>query len=141
MFPKETRFLIVDDFPTMRKVMKKILSELGYLHVDETGDGETALPLLKNAAASDKPYEFIISDWNMPQMPGPQLLEACKADPKLRSIPFILVTAESDQEHIILAAKSGISDLIVKPFNAKRLKEKLDKIYQRTHRRSEPKVS
>lgn len=133
MFPKNTRFLVVDDFSTMRKIVIKILAELGYLNVEEADDGETALSLLKKAAADGQPFEFIISDWNMPKMLGIELLIACKADPCLKLIPFMLVTAESEQKQILEAARAGVSEYVVKPFNATTLKYKLEKIYIRIY--------
>ncbi|RYZ62368.1 MAG: response regulator [Proteobacteria bacterium] len=131
MFPKETRFLIVDDFSTMRKIIKKVLNELGYSLIDEADDGRTALPLLTKAAATNKPYGLIISDWSMPFVTGIELLKACKAHDQLASIPFMLITAESEQKHILEAAKAGVSDYIVKPFNAATLKAKLERVYDR----------
>ncbi|MBC7369917.1 MAG: response regulator [Bdellovibrionaceae bacterium] len=130
MFPKETRFLVVDDFSTMRKIIKKVLNELGYSLIDEADDGRTALPLLQKAALTSQPYGLIISDWSMPFVTGIDLLKACKADESLCSLPFILITAESEQKHIREAAKAGVSDYIVKPFNAATLKAKMERVYQ-----------
>ncbi len=130
MFPKDTKFLIVDDFSTMRKIIRKTLSELGYTNIDEADDGKIALPLLKKAAASGQPYGFIISDWSMPGMSGIDLLRACKADGQLSHLPFMLITAESEQKHILEAAKVGVSDYVVKPFNAATLKAKMERVYQ-----------
>ncbi len=132
MFPPTTKFLVIDDFATMRKIIRKILTELGYSQVEEADDGATALPLIQKAHESGKPFQFIISDWNMPKMLGIDLLRACKADPKLNKIPFMLVTAESEQKQILEAAKAGVSDYIVKPFNAATLKAKLERVYQKT---------
>lgn len=131
MFPSNTKFLVVDDFSTMRKIIKKVLNELGYTDVDEADDGKTALPMLQQAANGDKPYGFVISDWNMPGMAGIDLLKACKGDEKLKNMPFMLVTAESEQKHILEAAKAGVSDYVVKPFNAATLKAKMERVYQR----------
>ena len=129
MFPANTKFLVVDDFTTMRKIIKKVLTELGYNNVDEADDGKTAWPKLQEAAQAGAPFDFVVSDWNMPGMTGIDLLKACKSDPKLKDIPFMLVTAESEQKNIIEAAKSGVSDYVVKPFNAQTLKGKLEKIW------------
>ncbi|HWU42634.1 MAG TPA: response regulator [Bdellovibrio sp.] len=129
MFPSTTKFLVVDDFATMRKIIKKVLNELGYTHVEEADDGKTALPMIQAAHDMGKPYEFIISDWNMPGMQGIDLLKACKADPRFKSTPFMLVTAESEQKHILEAAKAGVSDYVVKPFNSPTLKGKMEKVY------------
>lgn len=132
MFPSTTKFLVVDDFATMRKIIKKVLTELGYTNIEEADDGKTALPALQNAAASGRAFDFVISDWNMPGMTGIDLLKACKADPQLKNLPFMLVTAESEQKNIVEAAKAGVSDYVVKPFNAATLKEKLERIYAKT---------
>lgn len=132
MYPPSTRFLIIDDFATMRKIIKKILTELGFSQVEEADDGATALPMIQKAFEQGQPYQFIISDWNMPKMLGIDLLRSCKADPRFNKIPFILVTAESEQKQILEAAKAGVSDYVVKPFNAVTLKSKLERVYQKT---------
>ena len=132
MFPSDTKFLVIDDFATMRKIVKKVLSELGYTRIEEADDGKPALALLQAAVAKNEPFQFVISDWNMPGMTGIDLLKACKADASLKNIPFMLVTAESEQKNIIEAAKSGVSEYIVKPFNAQTLKMKLEKVWART---------
>ncbi|MBK9322633.1 MAG: response regulator [Bdellovibrionaceae bacterium] len=131
MFPNDTKFLIVDDFATMRKVIKKILTELGYNKIDEADDGKSAFPMLKEASASDHPYGLVISDWSMPGLTGIELLKACKADKQLIELPFILITAENEQKHIGEAAKAGVSDFVVKPFNTATLKSKMEKVYLR----------
>jgi len=131
MFSPETKFLVVDDFATMRKIIKKVLAELGYHHVEEADDGKPALELLNSHHAAGKPFNFVISDWNMPGMTGIDLLKACKEAPHLKSIPFMLVTAESEQKNIIEAAKAGVSDYVVKPFNAQTLKAKLERVYNK----------
>lgn len=129
MFPQTTKFLVVDDFATMRKIIKKVLTELGYTNVEEADDGKTALPIITQAHEMGKPFEFIISDWNMPGMQGIDLLKACKADLRFKATPFMLVTAESEQKHILEAAKAGVSDYVVKPFNSATLKQKLERVY------------
>lgn len=129
MFAPDTRFLVVDDFATMRKIIKKVLSELGYTNIVEAEDGKPALAMAQEAHKNGAPIQFVISDWNMPGMTGIDLLRACKADPNLKSMPFMLVTAESEQKNIIEAAKAGVSDYVVKPFNAATLKGKLERIY------------
>lgn len=131
MFSPDSRFIVIDDFATMRKIVKKVLTELGYSSIDEAEDGAKALPMIQASVAEGKPYKCIISDWNMPNMQGIDLLKACKADPKLAGIPFVLVTAEGEQKQIIEAAKAGVSDYVVKPFNAQTLKEKLQKVYDK----------
>jgi two-component system chemotaxis response regulator CheY len=129
MFSPNTKFLIVDDFATMRKVVKKVLTELGYSDIHEAEDGKAALAAVQNASNSGSPFQCIVSDWNMPNMTGLEFLKACKADPKLKDTPFMLVTAESEKEQIIEAAKSGVSEYVIKPFNAATLKEKLTRVY------------
>ncbi len=141
MFPKEARFLVVDDFATMRKIIKKVLNELGYTNVQEADDGKTALPLIQSAFDEGKPYEFVISDWNMPGMQGIDLLKACKADPRHKSMPFMLVTAESEQKHILEAAKAGVSDYVVKPFNSATLKAKMERVWAKHNPAAQPKAS
>jgi two-component system chemotaxis response regulator CheY len=129
MFPTTAKFLVVDDFATMRKIIKKVLTELGYTNVEEADDGKTALPMIQAAHEKGQPYDFVISDWNMPGMPGIDLLKACKADPRFKNMPFMLVTAESEQKHILEAAKAGVSDYVVKPFNSQTLQQKLERVY------------
>lgn len=131
MFSPDTKFLVVDDFATMRKIVKKVLTELGYTNVEEAEDGKPALKMLQDAQQAGTPFGFVISDWNMPGMTGIDLLKSCKADPHLKSMPFMLVTAESEQKNIIEAAKAGVSDYVVKPFNAQTLKGKLERIWQK----------
>jgi two-component system chemotaxis response regulator CheY len=131
MFPPETRFIVVDDFATMRKIIKKVLLQLGYKDIEEADDGKTALPKIQEAQAAGRPFNMIISDWNMPGMQGIDLLKNCKADPNLKATPFMLVTAESEQKNILEAAQAGVSDYIIKPFNAVTLQEKLEKVYRK----------
>ena len=141
MFFVTTKFLVVDDFATMRKIIKKVLNELGYTNVEESDDGKNALPMIHAAHDAGSPYQFIISDWNMPGMQGIDLLKACKADPRFKSTPFMLVTAESEQKHILEAAKAGVSDYVVKPFNSATLKAKMERVYAKHHPAAQPKAS
>lgn len=131
MFPQNTKFLVIDDFATMRKIIKKVLGELGYTNVEEADDGATAWPLIEAAHQKGEPFGFVISDWNMPKMQGIDLLKACKADARFKTTPFMLVTAESEQKQILEAAKAGVSDYVVKPFNSATLKLKLEKVWAR----------
>ena len=117
------KFLVVDDFSTMRRIVKGLLQELGYADITEADDGNTALPLLKNGA-----FDFLITDWNMPGMPGLDLLKAVRADVKLAKLPVLMLTAEAKREQIIEAAQAGVSGYVIKPFTAATLKEKIDKI-------------
>src|SRR6185312_10853138 len=129
MFPPSTKFLVVDDFATMRKIIKKVLTELGYTNIEEAEDGKPAFQLIQDSKASGQPFDFVISDWNMPGMSGLELLKACKATTDFKNMPFMLVTAESEQKNIVEAAKNGVSDYVVKPFNAMTLKGKLERIW------------
>jgi two-component system chemotaxis response regulator CheY len=117
------RFLVVDDFSTMRRIVRNILKQLGHSEVEEAENGREALQKLQR-----EPFDFIISDWNMPTMDGLELLRAVRADPRLKTVPFLMVTAESKQENVVEAIKSGVSNYIVKPFTADVLKGKIDKI-------------
>jgi two-component system chemotaxis response regulator CheY len=123
---KNMKILVVDDFSTMRRIIKNLLRDLGFTNVHEADDGNTALPMLQ---AGD--FDFLVSDWNMPGMTGIDLLRAVRADPKLASLPVLLVTAESKREQIIEAAEAGVNGYVVKPFTAGTLQEKIDKIFER----------
>jgi two-component system, chemotaxis family, chemotaxis protein CheY len=117
------KILVVDDFSTMRRIVKNCLQEIGYTDITEADDGNTALPLLKAGA-----FDFLITDWNMPGMPGLDLLKAVRGDPKLAKMPVLMLTAEAKREQIIEAAQAGVSGYVIKPFTAVTLKEKIDKI-------------
>lgn len=123
---KNLRFLVVDDFSTMRRIVRNLLKELGFTNVDEAEDGVAALHKLKNGN-----YQFVITDWNMPNMTGIELLKNIRADETLKSLPVLMITAEAKKENIIEAAQSGASGYIVKPFTAAVLEEKLKKIFER----------
>lgn len=123
---KNTKILVVDDFSTMRRIIKNLLRDLGYTNTHEADDGSTALPMLQTGT-----YEFLITDWNMPGMQGIDLLKAVRADPNLATLPVLMVTAESKREQIVEAAQAGVNGYIVKPFTAQTLKEKIDKIFER----------
>lgn len=120
---KETRFLVVDDFSTMRRIVKNLLHDLGYSNVTEADDGSTAMPILKKGAV-----DFLITDWNMPGMAGLDLVKAVRADAKLAALPVLMLTAEAKREQIVEAAQAGVNGYVIKPFTAETLKEKLDKI-------------
>lgn len=119
------KVLVVDDFPTMRRITKTLMKQLGYSNMIEAEDGKQALEMLQK----DTTIEFIVSDWNMPNMTGLELLQAVRADEKLKKLPFLMVTAEAEQDNIMAAVKSGVSNYIVKPFTAQTLQEKLIKIF------------
>jgi len=122
---KDMKFLVVDDFSTMRRIIKNLLHDLGYANVAEADDGNTALPMLLQGD-----YDFLITDWNMPGMPGLDLLKAVRADAKLKGMPVLMLTAESKREQIVEAAQAGVNGYVIKPFTAVTLKEKLDKILE-----------
>ncbi|TVQ70989.1 MAG: chemotaxis protein CheY [Oceanospirillales bacterium] len=123
---KDIRILVVDDFSTMRRIIKNLLRDLGFTNVEEADDGKTALPILKQGR-----IEFLITDWNMPGMTGIDLLKTVRADPELSHIPVLMVTAEAKREQIIAAAQAGVNGYVIKPFTAVVLKEKIEKIFER----------
>ena len=117
------KFLVVDDFSTMRRIVKNLLHDLGYPNVTEADDGKTALLMLQAGG-----FDFLISDWNMPGMSGLDLIKAVRSDAKLSKLPVLMLTAEANREQIIEAAQAGVNGYVIKPFTAETLKEKLDKI-------------
>jgi two-component system chemotaxis response regulator CheY len=121
---EDTRFLVVDDFSTMRRIVRNLLKELGFINVKEAEDGVDALAKLRAET-----FDFVVSDWNMPNMTGIELLRAIRADAKLKHLPVLMVTAEAKRENIIEAAQAGASGYVVKPFTAATLDEKLKKIF------------
>jgi two-component system, chemotaxis family, chemotaxis protein CheY len=126
MADKNLKILVVDDFSTMRRIVRNLLKELGYTNVDEAEDGVAALQKLKGSN-----FQFVVTDWNMPNMTGIELLRAIRADVALKSLPVLMITAEAKKENIIEAAQSGASGYIVKPFTAATLEEKLNKIFEK----------
>ncbi|MBE7527931.1 MAG: chemotaxis response regulator CheY [Nitrosomonas sp.] len=125
MTDKNLRFLVVDDFSTMRRIIRNLLKELGFNNVEEAEDGAMALKKLRDGG-----FDFVVSDWNMPNMDGLTMLQNVRADDALKDIPVLMVTAEAKKENIIAAAQAGASGYIVKPFTAATLDEKLNKIIQ-----------
>ncbi|WP_179404128.1 chemotaxis response regulator CheY [Burkholderia guangdongensis] len=123
---KNMRILVVDDFPTMRRIVRNLLKELGYGNVDEAEDGAAALVRLRNGG-----FDFVISDWNMPNLDGLAMLQAIRADASLSHLPVLMVTAEAKKENIIAAAQAGANGYVVKPFTAATLDEKLGKIIEK----------
>lgn len=124
MADPKTKFLVVDDFSTMRRIVRNLLKELGYTNVEEAEDGSKGLDKLR----ADK-FDFVISDWNMPVMDGLTMLQNIRSDPSLKHIPVLMVTAEAKKENIIAAAGAGANGYVVKPFTAGTLDEKLQKIF------------
>ncbi len=123
---KNMKILIVDDFSTMRRIIKNLLRDLGFNDTTEADDGQTALPLLQSGK-----FDFLVTDWNMPGMDGLTLLKTVRADEKLSSLPVLMVTAEAKRDQIVEAAQAGVNGYVVKPFTAVILKEKIEKIFER----------
>jgi two-component system, chemotaxis family, chemotaxis protein CheY len=125
---KNMKILVVDDFSTMRRIVRNLLVELGFSNplIQEADDGENALVLLRS-----QPFDLVVTDWNMPNMTGIDLLRAIRAEDSLKGLPVLMVTAENNRDQIIAAAQAGVNGYIVKPFTAVTLKEKLTKIFER----------
>lgn len=122
---KHIRILIVDDFPTMRRITRNLLGDLGFKHVDEAGDGAAALALLRDGG-----FDLLITDWSMPGMPGIDLLKAVRADPKLEALPVLMIAAESKRAQVEEAAQAGVDGYVVKPFTARTLEERLQRLFE-----------
>ena len=120
------KILIVDDFSTMRRIIKNLLRDLGFTNTSEADDGITALPMLQNGN-----FDFLVTDWNMPGMTGIELLKAVRADDRIKGMPILMVTAEAKRDQIVEAAQAGVNGYVVKPFTAAVLKEKIEKIFER----------
>ncbi len=118
--------LVVDDFPTMRRIVRSLLKELGFTNVEEAEDGQEALGKLKSGD-----FEFVVSDWNMPNLDGLEMLKQIRADEAMKALPVLMVTAEAKKENIVAAAQAGANGYIVKPFTAATLEEKLNKIFEK----------
>jgi len=123
-FPVASRILTVDDMATMRKIIKGLLDQLGFKNIDEAEDGKVALQKLRSGN-----YDFVITDWNMPNMTGLELVQEIRKDENLKHLPVLMVTAEAKKENVLLAIKAGVNNYIVKPFTAEVLKEKIEKIF------------
>ena len=126
MVDKNIKILVVDDFPTMRRIIRNLLKELEFVNVDEAEDGAAGLEKVKSGN-----YGFVVSDWNMPNMDGLAMLQAIRADPLLAKLPVLMVTAEAKKENIIAAAQAGANGYVVKPFTAITLEEKITKIFEK----------
>ena len=120
------KILVVDDFSTMRRIIKNLLRDLGFTNTDEADDGNSALPMLQSGK-----YDFLITDWNMPGMTGIDLLRNVRSDENLKTLPVLMVTAEAKRDQIVAAAQAGVNGYVVKPFTAAVLKEKIEKIFER----------
>ena len=123
--PRDMKILVVDDFSTMRRIVRNILQQIGFTNIEEAEDGKVALNRLKSGGV-----DFVISDWNMPNMMGIDLLRHVRADEALKKLPFLMVTAESQKENVIEAVQAGVSNYIVKPFTAETLEQKLELIFK-----------
>ncbi len=123
---KNMNILIVDDFSTMRRIIKNLLTDLGFNNMSEADDGQTALPMLKTGK-----FDFLVTDWIMPGMDGLTLLKTVRADENIGSMPVLMVTAEAKRDQIVIAAEAGVNGYVVKPFTAITLKEKIDRIFER----------
>jgi len=123
---KDMNILVVDDFPTMRRIVKNLLKDLGFENMDEAEDGNMALEKLRT-----NHFDFVVSDWNMPNRDGLSMLQQIRLDPGLRNLPVLMVTAEAKKENIIAAAQAGANGYVVKPFTAATLEEKLNKIFEK----------
>ncbi|HHU0606532.1 TPA: chemotaxis response regulator CheY [Morganella morganii] len=126
MAAKDLNFLVVDDFSTMRRIVRNLLKELGYNKIEEAEDGVDALEKIRAGQ-----IDFVVADWNMPNMDGLELLKTNRADDALKHIPVMMVTAEAKKENIIAAAQAGASGYVVKPFTAAILEEKLNKVFEK----------
>jgi two-component system chemotaxis response regulator CheY len=120
------KVLVVDDFATMRRIVKNVLKQIGFTKIVEADDGSTALPVLKN----DK-VDLIISDWNMPKVTGLELLKAVRSDDSMKNIPFLMVTAEGQKDNIVQAVQAGVSNYVVKPFTPETIQEKLEQMFKK----------
>lgn len=120
------KILVVDDFSTMRRIVKNLLRDLGFTNTHEADDGNTAWPMLQSGD-----YDFLVTDWNMPGMSGIELLQKVRSDSKLKTLPVLMVTAEAKRDQIVAAAQAGVNGYVVKPFTAAALKEKIEKIFER----------
>ena len=125
------KVLVVDDMATMRKIIRNMLTQEGFKSVEDADDGESAWPLLEDASKEGTPFDFIISDWNMPKMSGITLLQKIRQHETIKDTPFLMVTAESEQGNVVTAVKAGVSNFIVKPFSSAVLMEKIEKIFDK----------
>lgn len=127
---RNMNILVVDDFSTMRRVVKNLLAELGFTQFDEADDGITAWPMIQTGN-----YDFIVSDWNMPEMTGIELLNLVRADSELKHTPFLIITAEAKRSQMLEAVQAGVDEYIVKPFTAATLNAKIQQIFERVAER------
>ena len=124
------KILVVDDFSTMRRIVKNVLKQIGFENLEEAEDGVQALAKLKTGG-----YGFVVTDWNMPNMDGLDFFKATRQDPTLKNIPFLMVTAEAEKDKVIAAIQAGVNNYIVKPFTAETFKEKMDRVFEKLERK------
>ncbi len=128
-FRPDMKTLVIDDMMTMRKIITKMLKSIGFTNVQEADDGATAWPMIEAAKEAGEPFEFIVSDWNMPKMSGLDLLIKIRATEGIKTTPFLMVTAEAEQSNVVKVVQAGVSNFVVKPFKPETLKEKIAKIF------------
>ncbi len=121
--------IVIDDMMTMRKIITKMLKQIGFTNIQEADDGATAWPMIEQAKESGEPFEFIVSDWNMPKMSGLDLLIKIRETEGIKDTPFLMVTAEAEQSNVVKVVQAGVSNFVVKPFKPDTLKEKIEKIF------------
>jgi two-component system chemotaxis response regulator CheY len=128
-FNPQIKLLVVDDMQTMRKILKTMLLKMGFQNIHEADDGVPAWKMIQEAKATNAPFQFILSDWNMPGMTGIDLLKNIRADETMKKVPFILITAEGEQANVVTAVKAGVTNFIVKPFSYDALSSKIQKVF------------
>lgn len=121
--------IVIDDMMTMRKIITKMLKQIGFTNIQEADDGATAWPMIEQAKESGEPFEFIVSDWNMPKMSGLDLLIKVRGTEGIKDTPFLMVTAEAEQSNVVKVVQAGVSNFVVKPFKPDTLREKIEKIF------------
>ncbi|MFA6237447.1 MAG: response regulator [Bacteriovorax sp.] len=126
----DLKILVIDDMATMRKIIKNMLKQIGFTNISEADDGSTAWPMIENAMKEGSPFQLVVSDWNMPNMSGLELLKNIRTTAGTEKLPFLMITAEAEQGNVVVAVKAGVNNFIVKPFSAQILKEKIDKIFK-----------
>ena len=127
---RNIKILVVDDFSTMRRIVKNVLKQLGFENLEEAEDGVQALAKLKTGG-----YGFVVSDWNMPNMDGLELLKAVRKDPAIKDLPILMVTAEAEKDKVVTAIQAGVNNYVVKPFTAEIFKEKMDRVFEKLEKK------
>jgi two-component system chemotaxis response regulator CheY len=128
-FDPQMKVLVVDDMQTMRKILKTMLTKMGFQNIQEADDGIPAWDMIQKAKTEGAPFQFILSDWNMPGMTGIDLLKNVRADENMKKVPFLLITAEGEQSNVVIAIKAGVTNFVVKPFAYDALQQKIQKIF------------